>query len=216
MSSPVQDAAVELPSDETDRALTGIVATNVFAIVAVLVTGGGLLTLMWPYWVQSVVIGYYAWRRIRARDKAGSRALANFFAVHYGGFHLGYFAFLFLFTRDAAGTGVVPVNVNGVMRDFVVGTIGPLDVVSIVAIGIGFVLSHRASHREHLAADIQNDPPPKRLMGMPYARILPMHMTLIFGAMIGSGPGLALFGALKTVADVKMHKIEHRMLRQSH
>lgn len=215
MATPISDTALTISEGRTDRAILGIVLSNVFAIVVVLVTQSGLLTLLWPYWLQSLVIGYYARRRILARGTSDARRLANFFAVHYGGFHLGYFAFLWTFTSMAAGTGIVPVTVNGVPREVEVGMVGLADAISIVAIGIGFVLSHRASHREHLEADLRNEPAPKKLMGIPYARIVPMHMTIILGLMAGHGLGIPLFGVLKTIADVGMHKLEHRSLQRS-
>jgi hypothetical protein len=44
-----------------------------------------------------------------------------------------------------------------------------------------------------------------------------MHFTIILGGTVaGSGPGaVVLFGALKTVADVLMHYVEHRVLQRS-
>lgn len=52
-------------------------------------------------------------------------------------------------------------------------------------------------------------------MFFPYARIIPMHLTIIFGGMflylgIGSVFVLVLFLGLKAVADLIMHIIEHR------
>jgi hypothetical protein len=49
-------------------------------------------------------------------------------------------------------------------------------------------------------------------MFTPYVRIVPMHLTILLGATLGSGKGLLLFGVLKTLADVVMHVIEHRRL----
>ena len=40
-------------------------------------------------------------------------------------------------------------------------------------------------------------------MATPYLRVVPMHIMVIVG-------GLLIFGALKTVADVAMHAVEHR------
>jgi hypothetical protein len=54
-------------------------------------------------------------------------------------------------------------------------------------------------------------------MFLPYARILPMHLTILLGDQPGAGDANAVlaFGALKTVADVLMHQVEHRVLRRS-
>ena len=53
------------------------------------------------------------------------------------------------------------------------------------------------------------------LMFFPYARIIPMHLTIIFGGIflfsgIASTFVLILFLGLKTVADLVMHFIEHK------
>jgi len=43
--------------------------------------------------------------------------------------------------------------------------------------------------------------------------VIPMHLTILGCAFLGAGGGVLLFGALKTVADVAMHKTEHRLLQ---
>jgi hypothetical protein len=220
------------PDAPADNALTGIVLSNLFALLVVGLTDGGLLILLWPYWLQSVVIGFYARRRIlalqrfstegfRINDRAvdptpeTARRTANFFALHYGGFHAGYLVFLLVFTFTAADTGIVPVQTERGTRELVVGTIDLLDLVWMAMIGVGFVSSHRASHREHVEADLRGTPKIGTLMALPYARIIPMHLTIIFGAMASGGAGLLLFGGLKTLADVLMHKVEHRLLQRT-
>ncbi|NIP29465.1 MAG: hypothetical protein GTN99_09095 [Candidatus Dadabacteria bacterium] len=54
------------------------------------------------------------------------------------------------------------------------------------------------------------------MMFFPYARILPMHFTIIFGGSIAkaSSKSLVLFLVLKTLADLIMHMIEHAQARQ--
>jgi hypothetical protein len=49
------------------------------------------------------------------------------------------------------------------------------------------------------------------MMFFPYARVIPMHFTIIFGASDwGQKQPLALFLFLKLLADVIMHIIERR------
>ncbi len=93
-----------------------------------------------------------------------------------------------------------------------VGTIGGLDVLIFIGLGVTFWYSHRASHLEHVRADLAGRPNLGTLMFLPYARVIPMHLTIVIGAQIASG-ALWLFVALKTVADVIMHKVEHRTLQ---
>lgn len=207
---------LSLPHDEAVR---GIVLMNVVVYVGALVSGEGLVMLMLPYWFQSVVIGYYAVRRIQklrhfATDnlKMNGKAVAPtpdtqrrvwmFFALHYGFFHVVYFLFLGAFASTGLASGGVKT------------TLGPLDTLWIGATVIGFLVSHGASHREHVADDLRGTPNIGALMFVPYIRIVPMHLTIILGALLGRGLGMLLFVALKTAADVAMHRVEHRLLQR--
>ena len=53
------------------------------------------------------------------------------------------------------------------------------------------------------------------LMFLPYLRVIPMHLAILLGVALGDVLGRLLFGTLKTVADVAMHKIEHRWLQRA-
>lgn len=217
-----------------DQAVWGILFTNVLVIAGAMISDGGLLLLLWPYWFQSVVIGIYARRRIlklrnfstdgfKINDQsvdatpATARKTGNFFALHYGFFHFGYAVFLLAFTSLGGDHGVVPMTIEntGEVVDVAVGRVGALDAVWIAALAIGFWQSHGSSHREHVEADLRGNPNIGTLMALPYARIIPMHLTIILGAFLGGGGAILFFGALKTVADVVMHKAEHRMLQRA-
>ena len=201
--------------------------------IAVAFFDGSLLLLLWPYWLQSLIIGYYAQRRIRLLQRfsttglkindqsvdptpATRRRTANFFVLHYGLFHLVYFFFLWTFTSTADSGGMISVLMRntGRVNQVAVGRVGGIDLLIIVALALGFLWTHRASFREHVAADLEGTPNLGTLMFMPYVRIIPMHLTIILGVIIGARGGIIIFGALKTVADVLMHKIEHKLLQQ--
>jgi hypothetical protein len=200
------------PNAPADHALMGIFITNLLAIGIALFTGGGLAALLWPYWVQSVVIGYYARRRMMLLERfstdgvvvnnspvaatpATARRMGNFFALHYGAFHAGYIVFLMAMSADERFGG------------------GSTNLFWMALIAIGFVVSHGTSHREHVEADLRGTPNIGLLIALPYVRIIPMHITIIVGMMLSSGTGLLLFGGLKTLADLVMHKVEHRVLQ---
>jgi hypothetical protein len=190
-----------------------LVAVNVATLVVALVLDWPVQALMWPYWIQSVVIGYYRRRRILALGRfstenftmndrpvsptpATQRSVANFFALHYGFFHFGYLMFLIKQSQDWRWW----------------------DVLGWLALGVSFAWNHRLSFQQNVEADRHGTPNIGTLMFLPYARILPLHFTIILGASIGGGGAFAvlLFGALKTVADVLMHYVEHRVLQRSH
>ncbi|MEQ8860457.1 MAG: DUF6498-containing protein [Pseudomonadales bacterium] len=218
----------------TDRALRGIVLANAVTLVLAVIQQWSVLQLMWPFWMQSVIIGWYSRQRILAlrefstegltiNDRAvdptpeTQRRVANFFALHYGGFHAAYLFFLWMFSTTADPAGFVSVSneSSGTTSQVYVGHVHPLDVVAYLALAFGFWRSHRASHREHVRADLAGRPNLGTLMFMPYARIVPMHLTLIAGVPLGGG-AVWLFVLLKTAADVVMHKVEHRVLGRNH
>jgi hypothetical protein len=216
----------------SDRALRGIVVSNAITLALALWQQWTLLQLMWPFWMQSVIIGYYARRRMLALEEfstdglrmnkrpvpdtpAAKRKVANFFVLHYGGFHAAYLVFLFVFstTADPAGFVAVTDESSGAVSQVFVGHTTVLDLVAYVALAVSFWLSHRASHHEHVAADLGGRPNLGTLMFMPYARVIPMHLTIIFGTQLEGG-AVWLFVLLKTGADVVMHKVEHRVLQR--
>lgn len=215
-----------------DRSLHAILAANIATIAAALLFGWGLGQLLWPYWIQSVIIGFYARRRmLMLQDfctegfKVNNRPVAptpetrkqtaNFFALHYGVFHLFYLFFLSAFAAgsDASGNLAVTNTSTGEVSMLHIGQTDGLDLLIYLALGIGFWLSHRASHREHVQADLARKPNIGSLMFLPYLRIIPMHLTIIFGAVLGGGLALVFFAALKTAADIAMHRVEHRWLQ---
>ena len=199
-----------------DRAILGILAANAVTLIVALWQQWPATLLLWPYWIQSLVIGWYARRRIlalqhfstegfRINDRAvepteaTKRWTATFFALHYGFFHVGYLVFL-LALSFSGQLGRPP---------------APTDWMLFALLGVGFWHSHRGSHRLHLAADIRSERNIGVLMFLPYARILPMHITIILGTLLGGGgAAVLLFTALKTGADVLMHVVEHRWLQR--
>src|SRR5690606_38747070 len=125
---------------QPDSSVHGIILMNAAVIAAAWFSGEGLLMLLWPYWIQSLVIGDYNVRRIqklqdfstdnfRINDRAVQPSPATrrstwmFFAFHYGGFHLVYLIFLLAFSAMGAETGSVPVTMgsSGEVVDFEVG-----------------------------------------------------------------------------------------------
>jgi hypothetical protein len=184
-----------------------LLATNVAVIAIALWQRWPLVVLLWPYWVQSVIIGMYSRRRILAlrqfsledtsgfdagSDEKTRLATARFFTFHYGFFHLGYFVFLW------ASTTV---------------KVTPLQLVFLLAIAVSFALAHRASYQRIMESDAAGKPNIGSVMFLPYLRIVPMHAAIIFGLGMFQGMawGVLVFGILKTIADLAMHVIEHRI-----
>lgn len=200
----------------SDHSLGGLVGANLFALAVAWYTGMSLRELMLIYWIQSVVIGAMNVIRIVKLHQfstagmsqngrpvpetpSGKYQVAGFFALHYGFFHFVYFMFLVVGDRHHPGPALA----------------SPL---AFAMIALSFVVNHAFSLRHNLESDARGRPNLGTLMFMPYARILPMHLTIIFGMGMAGGArdfGFLLFGGLKTAADCVMHVVEHHVLAQN-
>ncbi|HMB56176.1 MAG TPA: DUF6498-containing protein [Arenimonas sp.] len=199
-------------SSGSGDATWSLVGSNALTLVLGLALHWPVATLLWPYWLQSVIIGWYARKRMLAlqafstegftsgsneepvpENETGKRETAKFFVIHYGFFHLFYLLFLLAEARPA----------------------GFLDVVLIAAAGYSFTYAQRKTFTEQVAADARGRPNLGALMFLPYLRVVPIHLSIVFGAtMMGSG-GLLLFVPLKTVADVLLDRIDRNFANQA-
>jgi hypothetical protein len=190
----------------------GLVVANLAALVTALWFDWPPSALLWPYWLQSLVIGGFAVRRMLTAPRictkgfssngkpvpatrAGRVQTAVFFTIHYGFFHLVYAAFI------SAGGGWPE----------------GMDLWATLALVATFAWGHANSYRGNRGVE---DEVPLNLgaaMFLPYLRVIPMHLTILFGGVVLGGAGtwaLLLFTGLKTVSDVAMHYAEHLMLRR--
>ncbi|MFA6170780.1 MAG: DUF6498-containing protein [Candidatus Margulisiibacteriota bacterium] len=192
--------------DRTDPSAWSLFFANLLTIALAVKFNWSLIELMWIYWSQSVIIGAINVIKMRRLEKATGRSswffmgdTSSFFLMHYGFFHLIYLLFLSIFTL----AGETPLS-NGapVQWGWVFITI------------LVFLANHIFSYLYNQERD-QSKANLDRLFMFPYARIIPMHLTLILGAAMDVIlPGVAhapilLFLSLKTIADLVMHKIEH-------
>lgn len=217
----------------SDKATQDLLISNILTIAAAWFLDWSILQLLWPYWMQSVIIGIFARRRILAlkdfsvegfkindREVQANpktlRTTSFFFALHYGFFHLVYFFFLMAFTFTVNPEGMVEMTNSNTGQVILVkfGQLHPIDFLFFIGIAISFWFSHKASAAEHIEADLRRKPNIGTLMFLPYARIIPMHLTIIFGSILGGGRIAALlFAILKTGADLLMHNVEHFWLQ---
>jgi len=195
--------------DLHDTSVLGLIASNMLILVWALLEKWDLVFLMWVYLAQSLIIGFFwfftivtyknAYRKytkdpleLPNRLNAFSRlGVGLCFLFHFGFFHLGYTFFLFANTDFTKETFEFPVTAFAIFAAFFFAN--------------QLVLSIRFARKEaHKPANIA------KLMVFPYARIIPMHFTIILGGWAsekGVNPQLSLliFLALKTAADVIMH-----------
>ncbi len=204
-----------------DKSLWSLVASNILTLILAVTLHWSLLTIMWIYWCQSVIIGFFNVIRILKLKTFSAKNLklnnipvekiklfrniptlfkvfvACFFAFHYGFFHLVYAVFLSV----------------GTIASLYGSAVGfPLPFGHVAFFGVLF--SAGVFFINHLFSFIYNSkkdeglPDIGRLMFYPYARIIPMHITIIIGVLLGP-MALPFFLVLKTIADVVMHAQEH-------
>jgi Family of unknown function (DUF6498) len=156
----------------------------------------------------------------------GAALLAVFFLIHYGIFWLvhGIFVFALPTFFGAANTGCLGADtIPGFGLDPAFEGLGGCatpfgDVVwsNVTIAAVALFLSHGASFllnyiggREYLTTS------PARQMAAPYGRVVVLHLTIIFGAMLVAILGapiaaLVVLIVLKTAFDLRLHLREHR------
>ncbi|MCJ7576737.1 MAG: DUF6498-containing protein [Dehalococcoidia bacterium] len=197
-----------------DWSLWLLLVTNGVTIAFAVIQDWNVLALMWVYWFQNIVIGFFSFLRIRRLREFSTEGFsinghsvepteqtkndtARFFLLHYGGFHLGYFIFLLIFSLTGMFSSADGDALNSADLKYIIPT-------ALLFLG------------NHVFSDFYNRPRDTGrqkigwLMAYPYARVIPMHLTILLGAFLGGG--LLLFLVLKTLADAIMHVVEHRIL----
>jgi hypothetical protein len=201
-----------------EPAVLVIFAANALTLWVALAQDWPIALLLWPYWLQSLVIGWFARRRILALQRFSTARLffgereaeatpavrdqvANFLAIHFGIFHAVYLVFM------------LAALVFGDVRAQLTWS----DAGWVLLLAGAFAFSQWFAYRRDVAEDLRREPNLGSLLILPYPRVLPMHLMIILGAFIGGGSfAVALFIGLKTLADLAMHVIEQRWLRSEH
>lgn len=188
----------------TDPSIISLLVSNLIIITLAVVQRWEVSTVLWVYWMQSIIIGFFQFLRILSLKKFSTENFkinsqpalptnntkiftAFFFLFHYGFFHFIYAIFLFNFFTNQ-----------------------PLDFTYLFLGGLIFFLNHFFSYRQNKIIDEHKIQNIGTLMFSPYARIVPMHLIIVFGAILGQS-ALLVFLLLKTLADLLMHTIKHKI-----
>jgi len=200
-----------------------LIFSNLLVIFFAIVDGISANEVLWIYWSQSVIIGIFNFiNMITLKEfstegfKQGNKqplptravaiSSAVFFLFHYGFFHLVYAVFLGVFSEfsNASGTG----SGNKYL------------LLSAGVFFISYLIEFINSRKE------QTDELPNlgAIMFAPYARIIPMHLTIILGGFIGAAGSffstntnlsiIILFIGIKTVVDLITHSIDFKSLKK--
>lgn len=179
--------------------------------------------VLWIYWSQSVIIGIFNFiRMITLKNfstegfrqgnkqvlptKATAISSGVFFLFHYGFFHLIYAVFLGSFSSISNSDN----NTHDVKFIF-------------VSSGI-FLVSYLIEFLNSKKEDSNELPNIGLIMFAPYARIIPMHLTIILGGFIGAAGSffssntnvavIVLFVSLKTIVDLITHSVDLRKFKK--
>jgi hypothetical protein len=204
--------------------LIALLCANIITIFIAVAGNWDVATVLFIYWAQSIIIGLFTIISILGADSGALASdigrsleengrygmfnryfsryykylIAGFFALHYGLFHWGYFVFIV----DSGLFGIVDFSSPGLWA----------------SCGIFFV-NHLFSFLYYSHDGRRGGDYVTEEFTHPYSRIFPMHMTIIFGAIImavlsaagldSTLPVLVLFLVLKLFADMHMHIQKH-------
>lgn len=188
-----------------DPSTQSLLIANIFVIILALAQNWDITTILWVYWAQSVIIGFFNFLRILALKNFSTENFtinnrpveptektklftASFFAIHYGLFHLIYTIFISSLFPKLDMTEAYPYVLLGAFVFF---------------INHFYSFLHNKKRDEELKQNIGT------IMFTPYARIIPMHLIVMVGALIGGRLLLVLFLFLKTMTDLFMHVAKH-------
>ena len=209
--------------DFSKTSTISLIFSNLLVIFFAIVDGISANEVLWIYWSQSVIIGIFNFiRMITLKEfstegfkqgkkqplptRATAISSAVFFLFHYGFFHLVYAVFLGAFSDFSHSSG----SSSGT-KYFLL---------SAGMFFISYLIEFVSSRKE------QSDELPNigMIMFAPYARIIPMHLTIIFGGFIGAAGSffstntnlsiIVLFICLKTVVDLITHSIDFKKLKK--
>lgn len=183
-----------------------LIIGNLVPIIGVLFFEWQLFWLVLLYWLENLVIGVFnVFKMLTCR---GSESFVQrIFMTIFFSFHYGMFCF---------GHGTFVVDLFGDDLDSI-----PAALALIVEHGLQFALlalivSHGFSFIQNfLIRGESKNSSVSEVMFSPYKRIIVLHMFIIFGALTlqtfgETQIGLVVLAAVKIIADLLAHKIEHK------
>jgi hypothetical protein len=224
MEFPVPFSRV-LPGDLIHNfPVISLIFANLVTIILAILGNWDLATMMFIYWAQSIIIGIFTVISLLGADTAALGAdlqkpiderggsekisprfvwtykciLAGFFTLHYGLFHWGYYTFI--------------------VESGLFGTVNFADSNIWLSCAL-FFANHLYSHITYRHERPKGSGYVNEQFFTPYRRIIPMHLTIIFGSIVifalevlgitSTILVLVFFLLLKTYSDISAHLIKH-------
>jgi hypothetical protein len=208
-----------------------LIIANLLPLFGVIFAHWNAFDLVWLFWFENVIIGFFnilkmltvgmfgnppgedgrptvAGTKSRRSTMVGMTVMAVFFTLHYGGFSFGHGSFVVAFMAKDSGMhdfslyDLYVSNVQVAIRN----GLGVAMLVLFVSHGFSFVANFLFK-REYSAVDFVN------LMVGPYARVVILHVAIVFGGFFAMALGspwvlLLLLIFFKIALDLKLHLME--------
>jgi hypothetical protein len=188
-----------------------LLCANALPILGVLFGGWDLVEILFAYWAENAVIGFFSlFKMIFAPDDTRGWLIiltvfmkiigCAFFIVHFGGFTAAHGAMLYAIFHEFLNLQIQPLELLYMGRYVVTALF--------ISHGYSFVVNYLIKGERYQTKG--NDP-----MFEPYRRVIVMHLTLVFGTgfIIFLGQPffmLLILVVLKIVVDLYAHLKERR------
>ncbi|MFH1769834.1 MAG: DUF6498-containing protein [Parcubacteria group bacterium] len=201
-------------------ALFLLILVNLIPLFGVLYLDWGVVTILVLYWMESVVIGYFGYKKIF--KVTGNRPKKHFFGLLFG--LLGpasYFLFNFIVFILVDALFLVILLVIFLLQTPTSFIEYDLSFSYLIIGFIGFWISHWYSYRSNfLGREEYLKYTPKSVTRAPYKRIWVMHAFIIVAGGIMAWTWslvslLLVLVVLKIVADITLHLMEHNFYRNN-
>jgi len=177
-----------------DPAFLALIAFNIIVIIQYRNDKQYYTTVVWLFWLQSVIIGVFNFldmltlQKVNTGDmtmndkpaspREAKGCLSFFFLIHYGLFHLAYLVFLFIdFRFTDVNFSILKWGFYGLLLSSVIQ-----------------LIQNKTIYRQ-IPRSIT------KMFFMPYLRIVPMHLTILLPKFFHWQPGVT-FLVIKFIVDV--------------
>lgn len=213
-SRKISDLSVLVTASKFRITTIALIIANLIPIYCVLFLGWKVFTILFLFWFENLVIGFYNILKILANKPTDATNwiaklfMLPFFSLHYGIFTLVHGVFviaMFGHEQFSSHDFPDPLLVLQILKQNNL-------LIPILAIFISHGLSYLINYigkKEFTTTTLTE------LMGKPYARVVILHLVILIGGILVlvlhlSLAGLFLLVILKILLDMRLHRKEHQ------